>query len=465
MKAGFRRFKHGLLQTIGVAEKTHDNEFDSNAHKFNTVQVLLEELYVHLDSYFTKLSEQVGSSVSVFERFRQLGATVSDENAVPELTLLIDHFIDSQTATSKTVLEPARSFYKKEILAPVEDTIKELPPIKKLFQHCRLLLQDVSVFKHKYSNAKKKNDNKKCMIIRDKLQRHESGLNVSKKQLYKATTALFEKVPLLIKTQLEALAAFQVHFHSRCHDYLNPSLDALPGSATSMVQLSGLTGQARDTEGLAVDDRKAMGLSDSLKKYYLQVQLHKKNSSHNKRRTKHGVEKQVMAMGTTFQMAHAASSPSRAASTPKTPNMSQIKKKKLTQKTSQVKLHTQSQQIALPTPVTHRKDIEREQAAKAAETLSEDTLAGSSSQAEKTKVSPTTTEVKKIAAKKSVPPPNKKPVVIALFDYKSKDKDEMSVRCGDRIKVLKKDPSGWWYGQNPRGEKGFFPKSYTNAKD
>lgn len=34
MKAGFRRFKHGLLQTIGVAEKTHDDEFDSNANKY-----------------------------------------------------------------------------------------------------------------------------------------------------------------------------------------------------------------------------------------------------------------------------------------------------------------------------------------------------------------------------------------------------------------------------------------------
>ena len=67
--------------------------------------------------------------------------------------------------------------------------------------------------------------------------------------------------------------------------------------------------------------------------------------------------------------------------------------------------------------------------------------------------------------KKSSSAPNKKPIVIALFDYQSKDKDEMSVKCGDRIKVLKKDPSGWWYGQNPRGEKGFFPKSYTNAKD
>ena len=82
-------------------------------------------------------------------------------------------------------------------------------------------------------------------------------------------------------------------------------------------------------------------------------------------------------------------------------------------------------------------------------------------QAEITK-SPPKKETKKVTKK---PPSSKRPIVIALFDYESKDKDEMSVRCGDRIRVLKKDPSGWWYGQNPSGEKGFFPKSYTNAKD
>ena len=127
--------------------------------------------------------------------------------------------------------------------------------------------------------------------------------------------------------------------------------------------------------------------------------------------------------------------------------------------------HSNNGMRCLPQPLKHVEESESEHVTSAAETAIPDTTAAASSHKEKVKPPPRADGKKKEPMKTPPAAKPKRPVVIALFDYESNDKDEMSVLCGDRIRVLKKDPSGWWYGENPSGQKGFFPKSYTNAKD
>jgi len=457
-KAGMRRFKHNMLTTFNLAEKSQDKDFDATVERFYTIQRLLEQLYTNLDSYFNKLTEQVEASVSVSEHFRQLGTTANDDISAPgELRLLMGHFVDSQSSTSRTILEPAKSFYKKEILTPVEDAIKGLHPVKKQIQDCKGLLTDVAVFKLKYSNSKKKDkDGKKSLQLRDKLQSHESNLQKAKTSLYQRIGELVEQVPFLIKSQLESLVAFQVHFHSRCHDHLKPALDSLPGAAINMVQLAGLTGHARDTEGLYAGDKK--GISNDLKTYYLEVQLHNRNGGQI-RLDKHGLEKPVVSMGTSFQMAHTAASPPGAsahATVKRTPTQTHLRKR--SKDPAQAKRQSSS--------VPRRRGSSVEEHASAPPATVDSTTMEPKSKAQIPPQDQDKEDNKEsVPAAPPSPPRPKRHVVIALYDYPGKDKDELSMRCGENIRVLKKDNSGWWYGENSSGGKGFFPKSYTNAKD
>ncbi|AET40180.1 Bzz1p Ecym_5426 [Eremothecium cymbalariae DBVPG len=64
------------------------------------------------------------------------------------------------------------------------------------------------------------------------------------------------------------------------------------------------------------------------------------------------------------------------------------------------------------------------------------------------------------------PPPRRNPTslrtVIAVYDYAAKDFDEISIRAGDVIKVIRDDTgNGWTYGE-VRGSRGLFPSNYCN---
>ncbi|AAS51492.2 ACR266Wp [Eremothecium gossypii ATCC 10895] len=64
------------------------------------------------------------------------------------------------------------------------------------------------------------------------------------------------------------------------------------------------------------------------------------------------------------------------------------------------------------------------------------------------------------------PPPRKGAAplktVTAIYDYSAQDDDEISIRAGDVIKVLRGDTgNGWTYGE-VNGSKGLFPSNYCN---
>ncbi|CAB3366602.1 Hypothetical predicted protein [Cloeon dipterum] len=48
----------------------------------------------------------------------------------------------------------------------------------------------------------------------------------------------------------------------------------------------------------------------------------------------------------------------------------------------------------------------------------------------------------------------------ALFDYQAQDLDELELKEGDVIEILKEDQGGWWYG-SLKGKKGLFPANYV----
>ena len=63
-------------------------------------------------------------------------------------------------------------------------------------------------------------------------------------------------------------------------------------------------------------------------------------------------------------------------------------------------------------------------------------------------------------SRKPLPQPGKKTYVIAMYALEAEEEGELSFNEGDRIEVLRKDPSGWWEGRL-NGMVGLFPENYT----
>ena len=63
--------------------------------------------------------------------------------------------------------------------------------------------------------------------------------------------------------------------------------------------------------------------------------------------------------------------------------------------------------------------------------------------------------------KKPLPTPGRaRQYVIAMYPLEAEEEGELSFNEGDRIEVLRKDPSGWWEGKL-NGVVGLFPENYT----
>jgi len=57
-----------------------------------------------------------------------------------------------------------------------------------------------------------------------------------------------------------------------------------------------------------------------------------------------------------------------------------------------------------------------------------------------------------------------KEYTVASFDYTQKKKDEISFGKGDVMRIIKKKPSGWWFGyiaSKPLGGQGWIPSTFV----
>lgn len=63
--------------------------------------------------------------------------------------------------------------------------------------------------------------------------------------------------------------------------------------------------------------------------------------------------------------------------------------------------------------------------------------------------------------RKALPQPGgKKSYAVALYALEAEEEGELSFNEGDRIEIIRKDPSGWWEGKL-NGVVGLFPENYT----
>jgi myosin-1 len=58
------------------------------------------------------------------------------------------------------------------------------------------------------------------------------------------------------------------------------------------------------------------------------------------------------------------------------------------------------------------------------------------------------------------PSPKKVDLAEALYPYEAKGEDELSLQVGDVVRVVKRDPSGWWEGIL-NSKAGLFPGNYV----
>ena len=53
--------------------------------------------------------------------------------------------------------------------------------------------------------------------------------------------------------------------------------------------------------------------------------------------------------------------------------------------------------------------------------------------------------------------------VVAIYDYDAQGEEEISLRDGDIVTVLKKEDDVWWLGELRNGKQGMFPKDYVEV--
>jgi hypothetical protein len=53
---------------------------------------------------------------------------------------------------------------------------------------------------------------------------------------------------------------------------------------------------------------------------------------------------------------------------------------------------------------------------------------------------------------------------VALYDYSSDVDTDLALVAGEIIRVLQKDESGWWLGENSESEQGYFPSNFVKPK-
>jgi len=66
------------------------------------------------------------------------------------------------------------------------------------------------------------------------------------------------------------------------------------------------------------------------------------------------------------------------------------------------------------------------------------------------------------------PPPmasNSLPQARALYDYAPENSDELAIKSGDVISILKQEEDGWWEGSLSNGMRGLFPSNYVELMD
>jgi len=51
-----------------------------------------------------------------------------------------------------------------------------------------------------------------------------------------------------------------------------------------------------------------------------------------------------------------------------------------------------------------------------------------------------------------------------LYDFTSDVKTDLVLTVGETIKLLQKDDSGWWFGENADAEQGYFPSNLVELK-
>ena len=52
----------------------------------------------------------------------------------------------------------------------------------------------------------------------------------------------------------------------------------------------------------------------------------------------------------------------------------------------------------------------------------------------------------------------------AQYDYEPGEDNELQLKKNDYINILEVPSEDWWYGQNPRGERGLFPSNYVRVE-
>jgi len=60
-------------------------------------------------------------------------------------------------------------------------------------------------------------------------------------------------------------------------------------------------------------------------------------------------------------------------------------------------------------------------------------------------------------------PSSREPVALVLYDYTASGPGQLTLRQGDKVTIVSKDPSGWWTGEL-NGVLGHFPSNYTQEQ-
>ena len=52
---------------------------------------------------------------------------------------------------------------------------------------------------------------------------------------------------------------------------------------------------------------------------------------------------------------------------------------------------------------------------------------------------------------------------VAMYDYEGLDENELSFKEGERLKIIKRDPAGWWEAVSDQRKRGWIPGNYVEV--
>jgi len=462
MKSSFKDIKRrgveSFLQAVGASETTVDAVYTEEYDKFNVMVDDLNEIGAGLSEYLISLKQNYGLGNDLAE---VLDSYYNGEfnrpwiSSNPNLSHLSLH---KEVASMKKAWHENDEIVRKSVahvwinrgLTPMRAFVNTVTP--DIEDACALreaYRKDADSYRRRYGAVQKKAQNAKTPEKKAEAQQEQAKLNVKlenanklydaqnslvKGELEKAKIARDEAIEMMVVTvaacQMELFEQSYKRLVSACSSFPPDKMAQVRSSVQNMIRTGGPNPAEAPVASVGV-------------RQVANIVVGKSTPGDLRREREEQDQKSAAALAKAREVimndtAGASSAPKTAGRGPPLPPKRVSATTELSNSLKSFKQPTLGQRTGPPAPPNR---------------------GGGPPPLPKKSAPPA------LPKKAAPPPPPKKAagganMVTALFDNVPDDSDELAFSAGDRIEVIKKDPSGWWEGKIGM-KKGIFPANFV----